>query len=89
MTDIETELREQLIAALKDADYPVDDQMQLIPALPDGPGTRFEAGDTSFTAMEMASRIGEHQNFPYNDVESLVDDVIEGLKAEDMINPSD
>lgn len=89
MTDIETELREQLIAALEGADYPVDDQMDLVPALPDGPGTKFQAGDTSFTAMEMASRIGKHQDFPYNDVETLVDDIIEGLKVEDMIKPSD
>lgn len=85
MADPEAELREQLLEALKDADYPVDGQMDLVPALPDGPSTTFEAGDTSFTAMEMAARLGDHQEFPYDSVEALVDDIVEGLKAEDML----
>jgi hypothetical protein len=85
MADPETELREQFLAAFEDAEYPVEDQMDLVPALPDGPGTKFEAGETTITAMEMAARLGEHQNFPYNDVETLVDDIIEGLKAEGML----
>jgi hypothetical protein len=87
MADVEAELREELTAAFSDADYPVKNQMDLVPALPNGPGTRFEAGDgeVSFTAMEMAAKLGSHQNFPYDDAESLVDDVMEGLKAEGMI----
>jgi hypothetical protein len=85
MADPEQEIRKQLVEALKDADYPVSGQMDLVPALPDGPGTKFEAGEKSFTAMEMAAKLGEHQEFPYNDVETLVDDVIAGLKAEGMI----
>jgi hypothetical protein len=59
--------------------------MDLVPALPQGPSTKFEAGDVSVTAMEMAAKLGGHQEFPYNDVDSLVDDVIEGLKAEGML----
>jgi hypothetical protein len=35
--------------------------------------------------MELASKLGGYQDFPYDDVESLVDDVIEGLKAEGVI----
>ncbi|MFB6126446.1 MAG: MTH865 family protein [Halolamina sp.] len=87
MADDETvaEIRSQLEAALEGAEYPVDDQMDLVPALPDGPGTRFEAGDVSFTAMEMAARLGGHQEFPYADVDSLVDDIVEGLRAEDIV----
>lgn len=85
MVDAETELREQFLAAFEDAEYPVEGQMDLVPALPDGPSTKFEAGDTTITAMEMAARLGSHQNFPYNDVESLVDDVIAGLKAEGLL----
>ncbi|XVH30727.1 MTH865 family protein [Haloferacaceae archaeon DSL9] len=81
----EAELREQLTAAFEGADYPVKNQMDLVPALPNGPGTRFEAGDASFTAMELAARLGEHQEFPYDSAESLVDDVMAGLRAEDMI----
>jgi hypothetical protein len=85
MADVEAELREQLLEAFSGADYPVNNQMDLVPALPNGPGTKFEAGDTSFTAMEMAAKLGGHQEFPYESPEALVDDVIEGLKAEGMI----
>jgi hypothetical protein len=79
------ELRSQLHDAFAGADYPVNDQMDLVPTLPDGPSTKFESGDTSFTAMEMAARLSGHQEFPYEDVDSLVDDVMDGLEAEDMI----
>jgi hypothetical protein len=85
MSDTEAELREQLTEAFSGADYPVSNQMELVPALPGGPGTRFEAGDVSFTAMELATKLSGHSEFPYGDVDSLVDDVIEGLKAEDTL----
>ena len=83
--DAERQLREQLLAAFGNADFPVEDQMGLVPALPDGPLTTFEAGDRSFTAMELAAEIGDHQSFPYEDAESLVDDVIDAMRAEGML----
>jgi hypothetical protein len=78
--DVEAELREQFTEAFEGADYPVSNQMDLVPALPQGPGTKFEAGDVSLTAMEMAAKLGDEQEFPYDDVETLVDDIIEGLQ---------
>ena len=87
MADAETEaeLRAQIREAFDDADYPVRNQMDLVPALPDGPGTTFEAGDVRVTAMELASTLSGHQEFPYEDVDALVDDVVEGMKAEGML----
>ncbi|MDR5672124.1 MTH865 family protein [Halalkaliarchaeum sp. AArc-GB] len=85
MADVESQLREQFIEAFEGADYPVNNQMDLVPALPDGPGTKFEAGDVTLSAMELASKLGDHQEFPYDDVEGLVDDIIAGLKSEDVI----
>lgn len=85
MGDVESELREQLTEAFEGADYPVSSQMDLVPALPSGPGTRFEAGDVSFTAMELATKLGGNQEFPYDSVDDLVDDIIEGLKDNDML----
>ncbi|MFC7045342.1 MTH865 family protein [Halobacteriaceae archaeon GCM10025711] len=82
---VEDELREQFTEAFEGADFPVSNQMQLVPALPNGPGTKFEAGDVSFTAMELASKLSNAQDFPYDDVESLVDDTIQGLKDQDLI----
>jgi hypothetical protein len=80
MADVEAELRQQLTEAFEDADYPVSNQMDLVPVLPDGPGTRFEAGDFSMTAMELGSKLAGTQEFPYESVEELVDDVIAGLR---------
>jgi hypothetical protein len=82
---VEAELRAQFLEAFGNADYPVKNQMDLVPALPNGPGTRFEADGVSFTAMEMAAKLGSHQSFPYDSPEELVDDIIAGLKAEEMI----
>ncbi|QLG48600.1 MTH865 family protein [Natrinema halophilum] len=73
------ELREQLIEAFEDADYPVSGQMELVPALPDGPGTKFESADFSMTAMELSTKTSGG-DFPYEDVESLVDDLLEELE---------
>ncbi len=85
MSDVEAELREQFTEAFGGAEFPVTTQMDLVPALPDGPGTTFTAGDRTLSAMELASKLGGHQDFPYEDVESLVDDAIAGLKAEGVI----
>jgi hypothetical protein len=58
--------------------------MDLVPALPNGPGTRFESGDFSMTAMELQTKL-PGGDFPYDDVEPFVDDIIENLKDEDYI----
>ncbi len=83
--DARKELREQLITAFKGADFPVDSQMDLVPALPEGPSTRFEAEDVSFTAMEMAAKLGGEQEFPYSDVHELVDDIMDGLDKQGIL----
>jgi hypothetical protein len=80
----EAEIREQMIDAFEGADYPISSPMDLVPALPNGPGTRFESGDFSMTAMELNTKLPSG-DFPYDDVESFVDDIIENLKAEDYI----
>ena len=85
MTDVEAELRQQFTEAFSDAEFPVTSQMDLVPTLPDGPRTKFSAGDRTLSAMELAAKIGGHQDFPYENVESLVDDVIAGLKTEGVI----
>ncbi|ODR79139.1 hypothetical protein BG842_08380 [Haladaptatus sp. W1] len=85
MADKEAEFRQQFQDAFEGADYPVSNPMELVPALPNGPGTRFEAGDTSFTAMELATKMNDAQDFPYDDVDALIDDLIEGLKQKDML----
>lgn len=82
MADVDKEdLREQFIEAFEGADYPITNPMDLVPALPDGPGTRFESGDFAMTAMELNTKLSGGE-FPYEDVESFVDDVMDELEAE-------
>jgi hypothetical protein len=80
----DNELREQMIEAFEGASYPVSSPMDLVPALPNGPSTKFESGDFSMTAMELNTKISGG-DFPYDDVESLVDDIIDELKANDFL----
>ena len=78
------DLRQQMIDAFEGADYPINSPMDLVPALPNGPGTTFESGDFSMTAMELNTKLSGGE-FPYEDVESFVDDVIAQLEDQDLI----
>ncbi|THE66176.1 hypothetical protein D8Y22_04475 [Salinadaptatus halalkaliphilus] len=80
----EDEIREQMIEAFEGADYPVSSAMDLVPALPNGPGTKFESGDFSMTAMELNTKTSGG-DFPYDDVEPFVDDIIDDLKEQGEI----
>ncbi|WP_121821819.1 MTH865 family protein [Halostella salina] len=80
----ESELRQQMIDAFEGADYPISSPMDLVPALPDGPGTKFESGDFSMTAMELNTKL-PGGDFPYDSPEAFVDDVIEQLKDQDYL----
>jgi hypothetical protein len=79
----EDDLREQFTTAFEGADYPIDSPMDLVPALPDGPSTSFESGEFSMTAMELNTKLSG--DFPYEDVESFVDDVMAQLDAQDLL----
>ncbi len=46
------DLRSQFVEAFEEADYPISSPMDLVPALPGGPSTKFESGDFSMTAMD-------------------------------------
>ena len=78
------DLRQQMLDAFGGADYPVDSPMDLVPALPDGPGTTFESGDFSMTAMELNTKLGGG-DFPYDSAEAFVDDLMEQLDEQDLI----
>ena len=79
------DLREQFTEAFEDAAYPVTTPMDLLPSLPDGPATTFESGEFSMTAMELNTEVSGAVNFPFQDVESLVEALIDGLESEGHI----
>jgi hypothetical protein len=83
MVDID-DLQTQMIEAFEGADYPINSPMDLVPALPNGPGTKFESGDFSMTAMELNTKLGGGE-FPYDSAEDFVDDVLSQLEEQDHI----
>ncbi len=78
------ELREQMMTAFEGAEYPVNSPMDLVPALPDGPGTKFESGEFSMTAMELNTKLGGG-SFPYESPEAFVEDILTQLEEQDLI----
>jgi hypothetical protein len=76
----EENVRQQFTEAFEGADYPVNSPMDLVPALPNGPATQFEVGDESITAMELNQKAAGEADYPYETVDDLVDDLVEGMK---------
>jgi len=79
------EVREQFVEAFEGADYPVDSPMDLVPALPNGPGTTFDIGDETITAMELNQETSGQGEYPYDSVDELVDDLMDGLEDEGYV----
>jgi len=74
------ELEKQLKEIFGKANYPVKSVMDLLPVLPQGPMTQFKAGEKSWTAMELSQKLASRAKFPYNDVDSFVKDILDGLQ---------
>lgn len=81
----ESDLREQFTEAFDGAAYPVTNPMDLIPALPDGPATTFTSGDFEMTATELNTHVSGEVDFPFRDVDSLVEEILETLEDEGHI----
>lgn len=79
------DLRQQFVTAFEGAEYPVDSPMDLLPALPEGPATTFETDGFSMSAMELNAKASGHQEFPYETVEDLVDDVMAALETDGLL----
>ena len=79
-----TAFREELVSVFERAEYPVTDPMELIPVLPDGAATTFEAGDVELGAMDVGMGYADYQEYPYEDVDGLVDDLMRGLQEDDV-----
>lgn len=77
------DLRSQFVEAFEAADYPISSPMDLVPALPSGPSTKFESGDFSMTAMELNTKLDG--DFPYETVDDFVDDVMASLEDRDLV----
>lgn len=79
-------LREELEAVFGDADFPVEDPMELVPALPDGPATTFEAGEITIEVMELGATYADYQDYPYETAADLVEDLMTGFREEGVFD---
>ena len=79
------DLRRQLVNALENADYPVSGPMELGPALPNGPATRFESGEFSMSVMQLNTELGDDADYPYRSAEAFADDILESLDRRGFI----
>ena len=82
----ETEMRQQLIDVFSEAKYPVTEPFELISVLPDGAATTFEAGDVTLGAMDIGMGYADYQEYPYQSVEALADDLMTGLRDDGIFN---
>lgn len=87
--DAEEELRTQLQNVFPGAMFPVDDPFELIPLLPDGKDTVFDVGTVSIPAKDLGMKYNDHQEYPYDDPESLIDDIIRSVKEHDDLYRED
>ncbi len=78
-------VRQQFEEAFEGADYPVNSPMDLVPALPNGPATSFDIGDETISAMELNQEAQGEADYPYESVDDLVDDLMEGLEDEGYV----
>lgn len=76
--------RQELEETFSSADYPVDGPMELVPALPDGPSTTFEADDVTVEVMDLGMEYAEYQEYPYETAADLVDDLMHGFREEGL-----
>ncbi|WP_336136026.1 MTH865 family protein [Natronomonas amylolytica] len=79
------DVRQQFEEAFEGADYPVNSPMDLVPALPQGPGTTFDVGEETITAMELNQEASGQGDYPYDSVDALVDDLMDGLEDEGYV----
>lgn len=86
MSDTAAALREELEAVFTKAEYPVEDPMELVSVLPDGPNTTFEAGDVSVSVMDLGAEYAAYQSYPYETADALIDDLMHGFREEGLFD---
>lgn len=76
------QVRQQFEETFQGADFPVNSQDELDSQLPEGEDTTFEIGDETIRATEINQKTGSQGNYPYENSQQLVDDLMEGLENE-------
>ncbi|NHN42316.1 hypothetical protein G9C85_11860 [Halorubellus sp. JP-L1] len=78
-------MRERLQDVLADVAFPVADPLEVAAGVDAPHAERVVVDDRRFTAMELAVRLEPHHEFPYETASALVDDVLAGLREEELL----
>ncbi|MDS0223525.1 MTH865 family protein [Haloarcula sp. S1AR25-5A] len=81
-----SKLRKELEKVFNEADYPISEPMELIPVLPDGAGTTFEADNVRVGVMDFGSEYADYQDYPYESADALIDDLMTGFHEEGLFD---
>ncbi|RZN60994.1 MTH865 family protein [Methanonatronarchaeum sp. AMET6-2] len=77
--DVTEEIRQQLVGALKGADFPVNTPEELLNAFPEGAETTCKAGDVEITAGEAGELLTEN-DFPFESPEDVAETVLNAVE---------
>ena len=73
---VKTEIKSQIVGALKGAEFPIETPEALLAAFPDGAQTTCKAGDVEMTAGQ-AGELLTADDFPFESAEQVADVILE------------
>jgi len=77
--DVKKEIKQQIVGALKGADFPIETPKELLNAFPEGADTTCAAGDVEITAGEAGELLTEN-DFPFTDPEKVAETVLNAVE---------
>jgi len=72
---VKEDIREQIVGALTEANFPINSPEELMAALPNGPDTTCKSGDVELKASE-AGKVLTADDFPFTTAEEVADTIV-------------
>lgn len=72
---VKEDIYEQIVGALKGANFPIQSPEELFDSLPDGPNTTCKSGDVSLKASD-AGKVLSEDDFPFESVEDVASTIV-------------
>ncbi|OQD59881.1 hypothetical protein MBBAR_1c02910 [Methanobrevibacter arboriphilus JCM 13429 = DSM 1125] len=72
---VKEDIYEQIVGALKGANFPIQSPEELFDALPDGPNTTCKSGDVSLKASD-AGKVLSEDDFPFESAEDVASTIV-------------
>lgn len=72
---VKEDIREQIVGALTETNFPINSPEELMAALPNGPDTTCKSGDVELKAPE-AGKVLTADDFPFTTAEEVADTIV-------------